>query len=75
MKTLTSPPEGFKVPTNATSIRGQKLSSDATPRPVKAINAQAASSNGRWWKREAWTPMSSVRIPEPSKVVVAMRPT
>ena len=29
----------------------------------------------RWWKREPWTPISSVRTPEPSKVVDAIRPT
>ena len=48
IKTLTSPPEELNVPTSATSVIGQKLSSDAIPRPVKAINAEAASRNGRW---------------------------
>ena len=39
--TLTSPDEGFNVPTTATTIIGQKVVTPANPRPVSTINAAA----------------------------------
>ena len=43
-KTLTSPLEGFSVPTTAISNNGQKAVNHANPMPVAAISIAAAIS-------------------------------
>ena len=43
--TLTSPDEGFNVPTTATTIIGQKVVTPANPSPVTSISAAAPTQD------------------------------
>jgi hypothetical protein len=46
-KTLTSPADGFSVPSTATTSSGQKVVKPAKPRPVASINPAAPRSTRR----------------------------
>ena len=74
-KTLTSPDDGFSVPTTAMSRSGQNAVTRAKPMPVANISAREAISNRRRFKRPPDSPTASVSAADPSIVPVTMAPT
>ena len=72
---LTSPADGFSVPTTATRNSGQKLAVAANPIPVSNISAHAASSTLRRPSRSVASPTHSVSAAEPSSVPNTIAPT
>ena len=73
--TLTSPDDGFNVPTTATTSSGQNVVNPANPRPVPTMTTVAAISSDRSSMRCAVMPKASVRAAEPSSVPVTIAPT
>jgi len=72
---LTSPAEGFSVPTTATTNSGQKLTVTANPIPVSSISAHAASSTRRRPRRSVARPTHNVSAADPSSVPNTIAPT
>ena len=73
-KRVTSPADGFTVPTNATTSSGQKEVAPAKPRPVAAISAAAPTRTARRRRRWASSPTARVSAAEPSSVAVTIAP-
>ena len=72
---LTSPAEGFSVPTTATMNSGQKAVVVANPIPVSSISAHAASSTRRRPSLSVASPTHSVSAADPSNVPKTIAPT
>ena len=70
--TLTSPADGFSVPSSATIASIQNVSTAAKPRPVATITTEAPS---RTCRRDQRSPMKAITIvatAEPTSVSVAI---
>ena len=72
---LTSPFDGFNVPTKATKMSGQRPFSPANPRPVPNIRTDANNSRRRVSALRATRPTPTVKIAEPTSVAVTIAPT
>ncbi len=72
---LTSPAEGFSVPTIATASSGQKLVVIQNPIPVAIISTQAANSTRLRPSLSVASPTHSVSAAEPSSVPKTIAPT
>jgi hypothetical protein len=73
--TLTSPLDGLRVPTTATTRIGQKRSRPAKPSPVASMSKAVPISSRRSSNRCAARPTAMVREAEPSRVPATMAPT
>jgi hypothetical protein len=73
--TLTSPDDGLRVPTTATTSSGQNVVKPANPRPVPTITTVAAMSSVRSSMRCAVIPKAMVSAAEPRRVPVTIAPT
>ena len=73
--TLTSPAEGFSVPTTATMNSGQKEWATANPIPVANISTAAALSKRSGCSPCGTSPTASVKAADPNKVPVTIAPT
>ena len=74
-KTLTSPADGFSVPSTATTSSGQNDVSPAKPIPVANMSADAPSSTRRRVRRWPARPSAIVRAAEPRRVPATIAPT
>src|SRR5690242_12909301 len=73
-KMLTSPPDGFSVPTNPTMISGTKRVTVANPSPVRPISAHDQSNSERLPSRASRNPANNVSAADPSRVAVTTMP-